>query len=94
MTAADFMLLFAGIAGPWLVALLRRRSWDADAVTLVAAAVPLAAYLFGQLADGTLAWPLPADFWRGLAAAYGLNQAGYQVAKRLAPSALQQVEEL
>lgn len=92
MTASQFMLLFAGIASPWLVALLRKHNWSSDLVVLVAGLVSLLCFLAGQLMDGALTWPPSQEFWLGLAAAFGLQQSGYYVTKKVAPAALLWVE--
>lgn len=94
MSATAFMLVFAGIAGPWLVALMRRHSWDGDLVTVVAVLFSFLCFIAGQIGDGLLTWPLPPNFWLGLAAAYGLNQSGYFVSKKVAPDALRKVEQV
>lgn len=92
--ATAFMMTFAAVASPWLVALLRKRHWSDDVLQLVAVAVSFACFLLGQFADGALHWPLSETFWYGLAGAFGLNQAGYQIAKRVAPATLEKVEQL
>ena len=94
MTSTTFMLLAAGVVGPWLVAFLRKHNWSDELVVVVAAVVSLVCFLFGQFADGVLMWPPSQDFWLGLAAAFGLNQAGYRVAKRAVPAAMAKVESL
>jgi hypothetical protein len=94
MTSTQFMLGFSALVGPWLVALMRRHNWSEDLVTVTAVLVSFACFIFGQFADGVLTWPLSGTFWLGLAGAYGLNQGGYALTKRVAPTALESVERL
>lgn len=94
MTSTEFMLLVSGALSPWLVALLRKHNWSDDTIQIAAVIVSAACFIFGQLADGALHWPLSSDFLIGLAAAFGLQQAGYQGYKRVAPNVLSKVEKL
>ena len=94
MTVTQFLLLFSASAGPWLVALMRRRSMSDDLVRAGAIVFAALCFVVGQFADGALSWPLTSDFLTGLAAAVGLQQVGYSVYKRVAPDALQKAEEL
>jgi uncharacterized membrane protein YiaA len=94
VTVTAFMLLVSGGLSPWLVALMRRHSWSDDTVQVVALVVSAACYILGQWGDGLLAWPLSGDFLVGLAAAFGLNQGGYYLTKRVAPNAMDKVEKL
>ena len=94
MSATVFMLIVSGVVSPWLVALMRKHKWSRDLTVVVAVVVSFACFLFGQFADGALTWPPSSDFWLGLAAAFGLQQGGYAVSKRVAPAQMQQVEDL
>lgn len=94
MSSTEFMLLVSGAVSPWLVALLRRHNWSDDTIQIVAVVVSAACFVLGQLADGALHWPLSSDFLIGLAAAFGLQQAGYMGYKRVAPTTLSKVEKL
>jgi len=80
--------------GPWLVALMRKRSMSDDLVRAGAILFAGLCFVAGQFADNALSWPLTSDFLTGLAAAVGLQQAGYAVYKRVVPDALQKAEEL
>jgi hypothetical protein len=94
MSATSFMYLFSAVASPWLIALMRRRSWDDDMITVISVVFAGCVYLAGQLLDQTIGWPPSENFWLGLAATYGLQSGGYEVSKRVAPNTMKKAEEL
>jgi hypothetical protein len=77
---------------PLLVALLRRCQWPAAVIELLSLGIVAVLYVLGQWLDVALTWPLTSDFWTGLAAAWGIQQAAYKfVLKDSAP--IQQLEK-
>lgn len=66
---------------PLLVALIRRCTWPQPAVEILSFAVVLLLYVLAQYLDGVvLTIPLTSEFWTGLAAAWGIQQASYKAA--------------
>lgn len=94
MSATSFMYMFSAIASPWLIALMRRRSWNEDMVTVISVVFAGCTYLAGQVLDQSIGWPPSENFWLGLAATYGLQQSGYEVSKRVAPQRFEKAENL
>ena len=79
MTATTFIL---SALSPLLVALVRRCKWPKTVIVLLSLLIVAALYVAGQALDQSLTWPLTAQFWTGLAAAWGVQQASYKFLMR------------
>lgn len=91
MTITALLLMF--VAPPSL-ALLRRRSWSREVITLVAVAFITLLYTVGTLIEGGFVWPPSREWIGGLLAAYGGAQLTYEGWRTIAPETLRRVEDV
>jgi hypothetical protein len=64
---------------PIIVSALKREHWKQEQTVLLGAAVSTVIYVLIHFLLGALTWPVEVSFFVGLIAAFGLQQAGYQV---------------
>jgi hypothetical protein len=64
---------------PIIVSALKRDHWKQEQTVLLGAVVSTVIYVLIHFLLGALTWPVEVSFFVGLIAAFGLQQAGYQV---------------
>lgn len=67
------------VFSPLVLAVLRRRNWGSDFMAIAAFLTVTLLYTAGAWIDQRLAWPITGAFWSGLLAAYGTQQASYNI---------------